>query len=93
MKAALVSEGVVRNVVVLPDDWTPGDERWREPEGFTVRVLGAGDRVHVGLAFGDTPDPATPIPPTRRAEAIDALLDEQAQRPDAPEAVKRWRGP
>lgn len=50
-------------------------------------------RYQEWLALGNTPEAADPDPvphPDKRQAAIDALLAEQAKRPDAPPEVKDY---
>ena len=45
MQAAIIKDGVVINVVVLPDDWTNESKDWSPPEGCTVELLKSGTGI------------------------------------------------
>jgi hypothetical protein len=55
--AVIDDHGNVTNVVLVPDDWEPGDQRWSPPGGQKSEVL--EDRSLVGPGWGfDSDHPA-----------------------------------
>ena len=77
-KAAIVINGEVVNVVVLPDDWTGKAGDWSPPSGIVV----VSDEGEIGDTYNGTkfikpppPPPPPPQPPDPRRVDLEARID------------------
>lgn len=79
MQAAILNEdGVVENIIELPDDHDPDDEAsYSPPEGFELRVF-TGTNVLIGGRFVDgqweEPSPPNGVPPSP-PDRVDILTE------------------
>lgn len=70
------SDGLVENVVDLPEDWTGASGEWQVQPGFSVIDAGSaapGDKWD-GTVF-IKPPPKPPVPPSARTIALDAAIN------------------
>jgi len=94
MRKAIVRDGTVENVVVLPDDWTGAAGEWQPPKA--VELVDANNRAAPGAAWDGTKftrKPATRKPVIPGDELVDRFTDEElaAVWASTDASVIRWR--
>src|SRR3990167_5100109 len=70
-RAAIIESGVVKNVILLDENWTGGSKEWQAPVGATVvfsDIAGVGD-LYDGSTF--TPVPVNNSKQIGRMEAME----------------------